>query len=102
MEPYQSNVVERELRAQVDLPANHTPVSELVPGRNGTIWLRREHTLAANVDWWVLDAQANLAGVVALPAALKVYRADRQTVWGVAQDSLDVPHVQIYRISQTR
>jgi hypothetical protein len=92
--------VERELREQITLPAVHAPITQMVPGRDGTIWLRREDAGRAAVDWWILDAQAAPLGMVQLPAGLRVLRADRQTVWGVLQDELDVSRVQVYTLNR--
>jgi hypothetical protein len=91
--------VERELREQITLPAVHAPVTQLVPGRDGTIWLRREDAAGTMVDWWVLDAGAALLGMVQLPAGLRVLRADQQTVWGVLKDELDVTRIHVYTLT---
>ena len=91
---------ESAVREAIHLPRYQAPVGELVAGRDGTIWLRREDSGGAAVDWQVFDQAAQPLARVSLPAGFKVQRADAAHVWGVEKDSLDVPFVRVYDLSQ--
>jgi hypothetical protein len=89
---------ERSVRQVLALPRFQPPVSELVTGRDGTIWLRREDLRTDSVEWHMFDAQGALRGSVTLPAALKLHRAQADRLWSVVRDSQDVPFVQVWAI----
>jgi hypothetical protein len=74
-------------------PAFHPPVTALVFGKDGTLWLRREMLGETTVDWMILSHQGNPIGIVALPSGLQVRVANRGTVWGWETDELDVPYI---------
>lgn len=88
----------RLAREAMYLPAYHPPVTELVLGRDGTVWLQREDTGGETVDWLALDPNGDLIGVVAVPARFRVLAADRQHLWGMARDELDVPYIVRYGV----
>ncbi|TVP60408.1 MAG: 6-bladed beta-propeller [Gemmatimonadales bacterium] len=88
----------RVISANLTPPAFFPPVSELVPGRDGTIWLRREMHRADSVDWHVFTADAEPLSRVRLPVGFDVQGAELDRVWGVVRDSLEIPFVQIYDI----
>jgi hypothetical protein len=93
---------ERTLRATLPAPRFLPPVTDFVPGRDGTFWVRREDVRADSADWEVYDDEANLLGVVSLPARYELMRAQADRLWGVLTDSLDVPFVQVYSIERSR
>jgi hypothetical protein len=66
------------------------PVSSLLLGRDGSVWLRRENTGAKESAWWVLDVDGALYGSVAFPANASLLAAERGRVWAMVFDSLDV------------
>jgi hypothetical protein len=80
------------------LPAFLPPVTDLVTGRDGTIWLRREGIVEPAV-WDVLDENAELVHRIEVPARVKVHEVDQRNVWGVVKDDLDVSYIVRYRIS---
>lgn len=91
-------VVRRELRENLYRPRFLPPVTRLVLGRDGTIWLRREE-LNRDMAWWhVLDARGRIIARAWVPARLSVRYADRTGIWGVEYDELDVPALVKYRI----
>ena len=89
---------EEATRRAIFLPRFRPPVSELQMGRDGTTWLRREEGDGPDVEWNVLDEDGQLIARVALPRVLRVYAADREHVWGVVKDELDVDYVVRYRV----
>jgi hypothetical protein len=89
----------RELRKAVYIPSHLTPVSSVVLGRDGTIWLRRERTGEPTIGWTVLDSAGTKLADLRLPASTLVHYADRSQIWAVEQDSLDVPTLVRYRVT---
>lgn len=89
---------ERVLQRGLPVPPHLPPVTQLVPGSDGTIWLRREQIRSEAMVWDVFDEHGVPIGRVRLPADLRVHGANRQHVWGVVRDDLDVPFVRVYRI----
>jgi 6-bladed beta-propeller len=91
---------ERNVRSAVAQPAWIPPVSELVPGRDGTIWIRREAGPSDSVDWQVFSRDGEPMGRLALPADFRLRRASVGRIWGVVRDSLDVPFVQVFEVAK--
>jgi hypothetical protein len=75
------------------------PVTSLVVGRDGTIWLRREALGLRNVQWLILDPQGKQIGQITTPAGLTILEAERGQVWGVITDELEVPYVVRYSVT---
>jgi hypothetical protein len=90
--------VERVLRDQVEFPRFAPPVSALVAGLDGTIWLRREDLRTESVEWHVLSASGQTIGTLSLPGDLDVKRARSDRLWGVVKDELDIPYVVTYAV----
>jgi hypothetical protein len=91
---------ERAIRRAIQPPRYHIPVSRMVVGQDGTIWLRREDIGREAVDWQVFDRSGVVLGRVSLPSTFDMHRARTDRVWGVQKDSLDVPFLQVYEIVQ--
>lgn len=85
-------------RASMLLPAFFPPVSAVVLGHDGTIWLGRESGGGAMREWWIIDEQGQPIGAVSLPQAFRVMAAERDRVWGMEKDELDVPYIVRYVI----
>lgn len=85
-------------RASLYIPAHHPPVSNLVIGRDGTLWLRREDTGTGRVKWSLVSAEGEPLGTLEAPAGLRIMAADRHTAWGLEKDELDVPYIVRYRV----
>jgi len=93
---------ERILRERIYTPRFLPPVTGLVVGRDGTIWLRREERGESDVDWLILAADGEPLGLAATPAGFNGMAADRSAIWGMELDSLDVPYIVKYRIAAQR
>lgn len=92
----------RQLREHLYRPRFLPPVTALVLGRDGTIWLRRED-LGRSMAWWhVLDARGRIIARAWVPANLDVRYADRTQFWAVERDENDVPTLVRFRIVQSR
>lgn len=90
------------LAREVFVPAVMPPVTAVVAGTDGTVWLRREERGGATVEWLVLDASGRLSASVRTPAGLTVQQASRTHVWGTITDDLDVPYVLRFRVEPMR
>jgi hypothetical protein len=98
----EANVLRRQLRRQLYRPRFLPPVTGLLLGRDGTIWLRREE-LGRPMAWWhVLDPGGRIIGRTWIPARLSVRYADRTQIWAVERDELDVPTLVRFRIVPSR
>jgi hypothetical protein len=98
----QAAALRRQLRERLYRPRFLPPVTALVLGRDGTIWLRREE-LGRSMAWWhVLDARGRIIGRAWVPASLDVRYADRTQLWAVELDENDVPTLVRFRIAPAR
>lgn len=86
-------------RASLFQPEFFPPVSMVVLGRDGSIWLRREDTGSAEHEWWILDEHGRLVGAVLLPRELSVMAAEQDRIWGLERDDLDVPYIVRYVVA---
>lgn len=86
-------------RTSLYRPEFHPPVSELIFGRDGTLWLRREDTGADSVAWDLLGEDGRVLGRARLPVGFQVMEADRRHLWGMETDELGVPKIVRYAIS---
>lgn len=94
-----ASAVEEMLHDDVPVPAFHPPVTTLVAGRDGTIWVERERVHPDSADWQVFSAEGEPLARVRLPRELVVNVAERDRIWGVVKDSMDVSYVQVYRVT---
>jgi hypothetical protein len=76
------------------------PVTALVLGRDGTIWLRRERTGEPTIRWDVIDRGGRMVGYLYLPSALAVKYADRAQIWAVERDEWDVTRLVRFRVNR--
>lgn len=86
------------LQEALAIPEFHPPVRDVVVGRDGSAWLRRDGESSRAASWLVLDPAGRIAGRVAAPNGLEIRNADASHVWGVVKDALDVPYLVRYRI----
>ena len=94
--------VRKAIREALYLPRYMPPVTSMVLGRDGTIWLRREETGRSTVSWNVLGPDGRVVARVDLPAKLDVRYADRNQVWGIELDELDVPTLVRLKVIPSR
>jgi hypothetical protein len=79
-------------------PDFHPPVSDMLIGRDGSVWLRGEDPGESTVEWRILSPAGEPLGVVRLPVGFRIMLADRSRAWGTEYDELDVPYIVRYRI----
>lgn len=86
-------------RSSLYRPDFHPPVTELVFGRDGTLWLRREDMGADTVSWDLLGEDGRVLGRTRLPEGFQTMEADRRHLWGMKIDELGVPRIVRYAVS---
>lgn len=89
---------ERAIRDAVPMPRFATPVSDLVPGTDGTIWLRREDLREDSVEWQVLALSGETIGWLTLPAGLEIHRVAADRIWASVTGELDVPFIVVREV----
>lgn len=92
--------VEDDVRASLPAPPYYPPVTKLIAGDDGTIWLRRQTTVANQQEWQVFSEEGEMLGRVHLPQELEVHGAERGRVWGVSRNELDVSFVEVYGVNR--
>jgi hypothetical protein len=85
-------------RRSLLVPAYHPPVTQLLVGRDGSVWLCAERTGGPTAAWRVLSPDGDPLGVVQFPARFVPLLADGDLVWGSEYDELDVPYIVRYRV----
>src|SRR5690606_29004343 len=68
-------------RQSLYLPAHLPPVSQVVPGRDGSLWLKREELPTDSSEWLVLDPGGEVVGTVFTPRSLTVQLAEAGRIW---------------------
>lgn len=89
------------IRDVLYLPETYPPVSDVLAGTDGTVWVAREEMPGASLTWDVFDDAGTPLARLRAPAGMSLYRADRTGVWGVVTDELDVPYVVHHPISHS-
>jgi len=79
-------------------PPYYSPVSEILSGRDGTIWLGLNPPGPEGREWLVLGPAGDPVGRVLMPTGLRVLLADERNVWGVETDELDVQYIVRYAV----
>jgi len=85
--------VAAEIKDQVVWPAYQPPVTKVLCGSDGSVWLRRELVGAPSARWDILDEDLAPIGWVKLPLGFDVKVVARDRVYGVELDDFDVPSV---------
>jgi hypothetical protein len=94
------------LRSAIDeslqLPEILPPVSRLISGRDGTMWVEREFSVAqAGNRWDVFARDGTHVAVLTVPGRVTIGAVSRETAWGIKRDDLDVPSLCRFRVIET-
>jgi hypothetical protein len=91
---------ERAFRRAGAVPSAIPPVTGLVGGQDGTVWVRREDTGAAQVRWDVLGGGGEMLGSVMLPRSRAIRAARLPHLVVVEPGEFDVPSLIRYRVER--
>jgi hypothetical protein len=65
------------VRAALDVPSYHVPVTEVVAGADRTVWLREQ----TSGRWSAYGADGEVAGRIAIPPGARFLYADDRAIW---------------------
>jgi hypothetical protein len=88
-----------QVRRQMVVPSHEPPITHLLMGNDGSIWIRREDRRPAGAEWLVLDAKGEKVGSVVVPHGLRVGYADLTQVLAVEADADDISWVIRFRVT---
>lgn len=86
------------LRPALALPRFQPPISDMLVGRDGAIWLKREEVRSTNPRWVVLNPDGTIRYELETEPGVRILRSDGSRAWGVRQDEYGVEYVVVYRI----
>jgi hypothetical protein len=89
--------IERSLRRDIHVPSFLAPVSDVIAGRDGTVWIRRE-PIGRDAMWMVLDHRGTYIAEARMPFGFRAFQADKNHVWGVEVGEMDEPQLVRYRV----
>jgi hypothetical protein len=81
------------IRALLNRPPFHPPISDLLVGFDGTTWLRWPDTREGRVRWEVLDARGEPLWTFEADRRLELVAADGDEVWGLLPDEEGGAHL---------
>ena len=81
------------------VPTMLPPVTGIVGGQDGSIWLRREEAEVNTIDWTVLEETGGVRGAVRLPRGHRVVAVRGTVMVAVEEDAFGVPSLLRYRLS---
>jgi protein-disulfide isomerase len=93
----QSRTMARLFREEAPIPPVYPPVSSVVAGTDGTVWVGLAAT-EEDANHLVLDPRGIPLGAVSLLRSMRVVAADRTTAWVVERDAFGVDSVVRYRV----
>ena len=89
-----------EIKDQLEWPAYEPPVSNMLVGGDGSVWLERERLGRGSVQWDILDERFTEVGRVPLLPTIDPKVVSRDALWAVQKDSLDVPHLFRFEVAE--
>ncbi len=90
---------ERWAREGLYLPEYHPPVSALLVGHDGRLWLRAEELGEPAVTWRIIANDGSPLGTVELPKGFTMMFARGFQVWGMELGEFDVPQIVRYGVA---
>ena len=79
-----------------------TPTRKLsaadVTALDGSVWLRQPQPPAKPAMFWRIAADGKVLAPVALPSSIRPFRVTRNRVWGVAENELGEPVVEVHDV----
>jgi hypothetical protein len=82
------------------VPEFQPPVDRVVPGPDGTVWLRRGAYMEDEATWWVIDSDGEIEAQVLMPSRVHILRVDSEHLWGIEKGEFDEQYVVRFRITR--
>jgi hypothetical protein len=83
----------------IHAPAHYPPVTRLGAGRDGTVWLELNPPPLEGPEWMVVAEDGEPLARTRVPEGFQWMTADRDAIWGIERDALDVPYIVRYGIT---
>jgi hypothetical protein len=83
----------------VTVPEYQVPVTAVIAGRDGTVWLRMQSE-GATAPWEIVDPRGSLVGTLHLPRTLQPVVVSRTIFWGIDTDSDGLESVVRERVKE--
>lgn len=80
------------------LPDFRPPVADMVPARDGSIWLSLGPGDGGDDAWFIVDHKGEPVATTSLPSGLDILLIDPPMVYARDEDDLDVPYLVRYRV----
>lgn len=90
--------LEQAYRRDVNVPETFPPLTGVVVGRTGRVWLELRVRDGIR-PYWILDQRGTPFGRVEAPANVRIVQADGTRAWAIETDEVGVEHVVGYRIA---
>ena len=69
---------------QLDYPRYRSPVTRVLVGRDGTVWLRHEYQTGFEPSWTILNRRAQPCAYARAPADVTLTQVTSKQAWGVS------------------
>ena len=91
---------EKLIDEQLFQPRFFPPVTGILVGRDGTVWLRREETTEGDMKWEAVNREGTEWGSVPVPRNLRLVAVEGDRVWGVLTDEIGDFQLVRYRVER--
>jgi hypothetical protein len=88
------------IRAMLNRPRYHPPISDLLVGFDGTTWLRWPDTREGDVRWEVLDRSGEPQWTFEADRRLELVAANGEEVWGLLREDQGAIRLIRFRLHQ--
>jgi len=90
--------IPQEIRDSLYVPSHWPAVTEMIIGIDGSVWLRQPQPPAASAKFWRITPDGKEAAPVILPSSVRPFRVSLSRVWGVGENALGEPVVEVHDI----
>jgi hypothetical protein len=88
-----------EYRRLIQIPPVYPPVSGIVVGSDGSLWIR-QRTTAQGTPYLVLDPRGAMVGAATAPEGVDIRVVQGNTAWATARDRDDVQSIVRYGVAR--
>jgi hypothetical protein len=87
----------KALRRESELPSVYPPLMGVLPGRDGSVWIRLRSATEMN-QWLILDESGAPIGSLFVDGGIRIAVADESSVWALESDDVGVHSLVRYQI----